>query len=170
MSQFFTGGGGGPPPPGTVTELDGNVGAATPSGGIINVLGVGTLTDGFSSNGNILTSGSGNTLTIYETQAQYVTNYTLISTSNSPYTALATDYYISVDATSGPVTIYVPSALTLQRMFLIKDKFGQAFTNNITITTSVGTTLFDGATTYVLDTEYEAVLLTFDGTSAYEAF
>ena len=170
MSQFFAGGGGGPVPPGTVTQLDGNSGVATPAGGIINVVGVGNLSDGFSANGNILTSGSGSTLTIYETQAQYVTNYTLIATAASPYTALATDYYIAVDSTAGPVTIYLPSALTLQRMFLIKDKFGQAFTNNITITTLGGVTLIDGATTYVLDTEYEAVLLTFDGTSAYEAF
>jgi len=170
MSQFFVNGGGGPSPPGTVTQLDGNSGSATPTSGVINVVGVGNATDGLSLNGNILTSGSGDTLTIYETQAQYVTNYTQITTADSPYTVLDTDYYIAVDSTGGPVMIYLPSALTSQRMFLIKDRSGLADSNSITITTAGGVTLFDGATTYVLDTEYEAVLLTFDGTSAYEAF
>lgn len=168
MSQFYSNAGSSPPP-GTVTELDGNVGAAVPAGGIINVIGVGNLTDGFSANGNILTSGAGNTLTVYQTKAQYVTNYTQISDADSPYTVLDTDYYISVDSTLGPVTIYLPNTITPERMFLIKDRLGQAFANNITITTPGGVTLFDGSTSYVLDTEYEAVLFTFGGTS-YEAF
>lgn len=169
MSQFYVGGGSGPTPPGTVTELDGNTGTAIPVAGVINVVGDGVISDGISPAPNIITSGSGNTLTISNTQAQFVTNYTQISTTDSPYTALSTDYYISVDATAGPVTVYLPDILTAQRMFLIKDALGQSQVNNITITTASGITKFDGSTTYVLDTEFEAVLLTFGGT-AYEAF
>lgn len=164
----FVGTGGGPPS-GAITELDGNVGNAVPSSGIVNVVGDGVISDGISPAPNIITSGSGNTLTISNTQAQFVTNYTQISDADSPYTALSTDYYISVDSTGGPVTIYLPDILTAQRMFLIKDRLGTAFTNNITITTASGLTKIDGATTYVLDTEFEAVLLTYGGT-AYEAF
>lgn len=167
MSQFSISGGSGPPPPGTVTQLDGNSGTATPSSGVINVIGQGSLVDGFSTNGNILTSGSGNTLTVYETQAQYVTNYT--ATSTTPYSALPNDYYISVDCSGGAFTVLIPDSPTAFRMFLIKDRLGDAGTNPITITTPGATTLIDGDTTYILDTEFEAVLLTFNGTE-YEAF
>lgn len=167
MSQFYVSGGGGPIPPGTVTELDGNTGSAVPASGIINVIGGGNLVDGFSANGNILTSGSGSTLTVYETQAQYVTNYTPIA--SSPYSALATDYYISVDSSGGAITVNLPNSPTVYRMFLIKDVNGTAGINAITITTTGGTTLFDGFATYILDTAYEAVLFTFNGTN-YEAF
>jgi hypothetical protein len=161
-----TGGGGG----GTVTTLDGNTGSASPVAGVINVVGRGDpVTDGVSDAHSLVTVGSGNTLQVNVTKAQFVTNYTQISVTDSPYTALSTDYYISVDCSGGPVTIYLPDILTEQRMFLIKDRSGKAFTNNITITTAGMLTNFDGSTSYVLDTDYEAVLLTFGG-SAYEAF
>jgi len=169
MSQFYLNGGSGPTPPGTVTELDGNTGTATPTGGVINVVGVGNLIDGLSANGNILTSGSGDTLTIYETQAQYVTQLVGITFADTPYTALATDYYISVDSSGGAVTVLLPNSPGFGRMFLIKDAAGTSFTNNITVTTPGGTTTFDGSTSYTLDTTYEAILFTFNGTS-YEGF
>lgn len=169
MSQFYVNGGSGPTPPGTVTEIDGNVGTATPSSGIINVVGLGITASGFSTSGNVITSASGNTLTIYETQAQEVTGYFQITVLDTPYTAADNDYYISVDASGGAVTVLLPDAPLSRRMFLVKDASGSAAVNQITITTPGGTTLFDGATSYILDTPYEAVLLTFNNVS-YEAF
>ena len=169
MSQFHTNSGGVIPPSGAVTELDGNSGTATPSGGIINVVGLGLSVSGLSSSGNIITDASGDTLTIYETKAQDVTGYKRIDVLDSPYTALDDDYYISVDSSGGPVTVFLPDAPTSRRMFLVKDALGSAAANNITISTPGGVVLFDGATSYVLDTPYEAVLFTFNNTS-YEAF
>jgi hypothetical protein len=169
MSQFHTNSGGVIPPVGTVAELDGNIGTATPVAGIINVVGVGTAPSGLSTSGNIITSASGNTLTIYETKAQDVTGYIRIDVFDSPYTALDDDYYISVDSSGGGVTVLLPNAPNSRRMFLIKDALGTAAINNITITTPGLVVLFDGATSYVLDTPYEAVLFTFNNTS-YEAF
>ena len=169
MSQFYVNGGSGPIPPGTVTEIDGNTGTATPSSGIINVVGLGIVASGYSVSGNVITAAAGNTVTIYETKAQEVTGYFRITFADSPYTAADDDYYISVDSSGGPVTVLLPNAPASRRMFLVKDALGTAVTNPITITTPGGTTTFDGGTTYLLDTNYEAVLLTFNNVS-YEAF
>lgn len=167
MSQIFTsgngGGGGGP-----INQLNGNTGSAVPAAGIISVVGQGALSDGNSLNGNIRTTGSGSTITIYETQAQYVTNYTIVTSLMSPYTALSTDYYIAV-STLIPVTILLPDNPTQYRMFLIKDRAGTAAGQNITITTPGGVTQFENSTSYILDSAFEAVLLTFNGIF-YEAF
>lgn len=169
MSQFYTNSGGVIPPSGAVTELDGNSGTATPSSGVINVVGLGVTASGLSPSGNIITNASGNTLTIYETKAQDVTGYKRIDVLDSPYIALDDDYYISIDASGGPVTVLLPNAPTSRRMFLLKDALGVSDVNNITISTVGGVILLDGATSYILDTTYEAVLFTFNNTS-YEAF
>ena len=172
MSQYNSNSGGsGPIPPNVVTELDGNTGSAAPAGGIINVVGEGSAGDGISPNGNIYTVASGNTLIVYETQAQYITNYTSsnVDFAHSPYTITATDYFVSVDSSGGSVTIYLPNSPTIYRMFLIKDRTGDAYTNNVVITTPGGTTLIDGFTTYSLDVNYESASFLFNGTS-YEVF
>lgn len=146
-----------------VEFLAGNTGGAVgPDAAFtINVLGSGNLT---------VTGNPGtNTLTISDNQSQVVTNYTLVTTANSPYTVTATDYYISIDSTAGPVTIRLPNAPTTYRLFVVKDKAGTSASNNISITTVGGVVTIDGLTTYLLNEPYEAADILFNGTS-YEVF
>ena len=141
---------------GTTSFVTGS-GTATPASGVITIAG------GL----NIATTGSGSTVTIAETQAQLATNYT--ATSAASYTAAATDYYISATTTSNAVSILLPNAPTTNRLFVIKDKVGNAATNAITVTTVGGSVLIDGATTYVIGVNYQSINVLFNGTS-YEIF
>ena len=95
--------------------------------------------------------------------------YTLVTNADSPYTVLSGDYYLSIDSTAGAVTILLPDASSTGRNFIIKDKAGTSATNNITITTVSGTTLIDGATSLIMQTNYQSINLIFDGAS-YEVF
>ena len=130
-------------------------------------MGTGVVGSGLSTAGNIFTSGSGSTLTIQETKAQFLTNYTStnVDFAHTPYVVTATDYYISVNTSGGAVTIQLPNAPTTYRMFIIKDRTGNSGANNVSITTVGGTVLLDGLATYPLDANYEAATLVFNGTS-----
>ena len=96
--------------------------------------------------------------------------YTTVNAAASPYTVLATDYYISVDSSAGAVTLNFPNAPTSKRTWVVKDKTGSAATHFITITTPGGSVLFDGSTSYVLDDNYEAVQMLANPAGAYEMF
>lgn len=96
-------------------------------------------------------------------------NYTNVTTAMSPYTVTATDYFISCDATAGPITIRLPNAPTTKREFIVKDRVGIAASNNITITTVGGVVNIDGAATYVFTDNFESLEMLFNGTS-YETF
>lgn len=147
---------------GTVITLTGNSGGAiNPDGaGNINVVG----------SGNITVAGTGTTLTISETSSNLASNYTGVNhATGAPYVVLSTDYYISCDVTGGVITINLPNAPTTKRLFVMKDKVGLAATSNITITTVGGAVNIDGATSYVMATNYQSIQLIFNGTS-YEVF
>lgn len=143
--------------PSIPTSFNGNTGTAVPAANILNIVG----------SGNLATSASGNTVTITESQSQIATNYTAVATT--PYVVVATDYYISVSTTGGARTIQLPNAPTQYRLFVVKDRTGNAAANNISITTVGGAVLIDGVTTYTLNQSYEAVDILFNGTS-YEIF
>lgn len=96
-------------------------------------------------------------------------NYVQINTASSPYTASATDLFISCDSTAGPITIKLPNAPTTFREFIIKDRTGQSSVNNIFITTVGGAVTIDGQTTYTLADNLSSVQLLFNGTS-YEVY
>lgn len=129
------------------------LGLITSSGGTINwTFGAGTI----------------NAEVVQPTQAVAI-NYTNVTNAMSPYTVTATDYFISVDATAGPVTIRLPNTTTSYREFVIKDRLGQAAVNNITVTTVGGAVNIDGATTYVFTDNYESLEMLFNATS-YETF
>jgi len=169
MSQFYVEPPGGSPA--IPTTFNGNSGTAIPLTNILNVVGLGVIGSGLSAAGNIITTGSGSTLTIQETQAQFLTNYTNANASlvSNAYTAVATDYYITGDTSAGgsnhAMTIKLPNAPTTYRMFVVKDRGGNSSVNNITITTVGGSVLIDGATTYLIDLNYESASLVFNGTS-----
>jgi len=136
------------------------------STGAAPVLGVPTSTGG-----TILwTVGAGtlNAEVVQPTQ-EIAINYTNVTHAMSPYTVTATDYFISVDASAGVVSILLPNTTTSKREFVIKDRLGQAGTNNITVTTVGGSVNIDGAPTYVFTDNYESLEMLFNG-STYETF
>lgn len=173
MSQIFKPESATPPPPGFVEFLEGNDGVAVGpnASDIIFVEGKGLGASGQSTAGNLYITGNAgtNTLTINSTQAQFMTNYTSINHASSPYTVLATDYYISADPSSGAITVDLPNAPTTNRLFIIKDRTGNAAVNNITLTTPGGSVTIDGQTSYVMNSNYQSTLLLFNG-SNYEVF
>lgn len=150
-------------------KLTGNTGGAvSPDGAFnINILGTGVAASGTSTAGNIYVTGTPgtNTLTVSETQAQYLTNYTAKAFADSPYSAALTDYYISINSSGGAVTVRLPNAPTTYRMFVVKDRTGNCGANNVTITTVGGVVLIDGSASYLLNTNYESATLVFNGTS-----
>lgn len=80
-------------------------------------------------------------------------------------TGANTDYCLNVTSTASARTVTVPNAANSNQVFIIKDGSGGAATNNITVTTPGGTKTFDGATSYVINTNYGSVTLMYDGTN-----
>lgn len=97
----------------------------------------------------------------------FTLNYTNVNTT--PYVVLTTDEYLGVDSSGGAIQINLPNAPSTGRVFTIKDRTGSANTNNITVTTVGGVVNIDGATTYVMNTQYAAISVLFDGTT-YQIF
>jgi hypothetical protein len=86
-------------------------------------------------------------------------------TKATNYTATNQDHNILVDATSGVITITLPTAATLAgQEFCIKDWKGQAATHNITIATTSAQTI-DGASTKVISANYGSVRVVSDGSN-----
>ena len=132
-----------------VTEVSGQLGSAVITGGT----------------GITVTPGA-NTITISGT-GTFIFNYTNVTTT--PYVVLTTDDYLSVDTSTLAITIQLPNAPATGRSFIIKDRTGTAATNNITVTTVGGAVNIDGATSFVMNTAFEAIEVIFNGTS-YEVF
>jgi hypothetical protein len=147
---------------GEVSTLTGNSGGAvSPAANNINVIGDGTTV-------NVVGNPGTNTLTISAVNTgQTKLNYTSVTTT--PYVVAATDDYISVTTTSLAITVQLPNAPATGRVYTIKDKTNNASVNNITVTTVGGTVTIDGATTYVMNTNYEAINVIFNGTN-YEVW
>ncbi len=131
--------------------------------------GTGPVWANITAGANIAVTNTANGITIAANTGADIVNYTVVNFAASPYSAIATDYYISADVTGGAITIRLPNAATLGRVFVIKDKVGLAATNNITVTTVGGAVNIDGAVTFVMNTAYEAVQLIGNGVS-YEVF
>lgn len=125
-----------------------------------NQLGSTTLTAGT----NISITPGANTITISAIAGAIIYNYTGITHADTPYTVTATDDVIGADVTAGVITIRVPNAPSTGRTFTIKDISGLAAASNITITTPGGIVNIDDATTFVIDTAYQAVEIMFNGT------
>lgn len=93
--------------------------------------------------------------------------YTNVNTT--PYVVLNTDEFLGVDCSGGAITIQLPNAPSTGRVFYIKDRTGFANTFNITVTTVGGLVNIDGATSYVMNTQYAAISVLFSGTD-YQIF
>ena len=120
-----------------------------------------------------LTAGTGITITngagsiIIASTGTTNLNYTNVNAT--PYVVLVTDEYLSVDTSALSITIQLPNAATLGRVFIIKDRTGSAGTRNITVTTVGGAVNIDGATTFVMNTNFQSIQVIGNGTS-YEVF
>lgn len=120
---------------------------------VLNTITAGTDIVIVNGPGTITISGSGTT----------TFSYTNVNTS--PYVVLATDQYLGVDCSVIPITIQLPNAPLTGRVFIIKDRTGSANINNITVTTVGGVVNIDGATSYIMNTQYSAISVLFDGTA-----
>lgn len=118
---------------------------------------------------NVSITNAAGSITINANAGSQIHNITALTDADSPYTALADDYYFSCDVSSGTLTIDLPDSPTTGRVFVVKDAQGNAATNNITVTTTGGAVTIDVSTTYVLATNYQATQFIFNGTS-YEVF
>ena len=148
-------------PIGGIATLTGDSGGSvSPLVGNVNLIS-GT---GISVVGNPAT----HTLTISTTGVTNLTYRTVLFPA-SPYTVVTADDYISCDVTGGAITVKLPNAPVVGKVWIIKDKVGLAASNNTTITTVGGAVLIDGATSYVLNTAYESANVIFNGTS-YEIY
>jgi len=117
----------------------------------------------------VFDSTSANINTSTQSIQPYLSLIPRTATSTTPYTVLSTDYYISVDASGGAKQVNLPNSPSTNQIFIVKDRLGNAGSNNITVTTPGGVVNLDGATTYVINTNYGAAQFILNGTS-YEVF
>jgi len=88
-------------------------------------------------------------------------NLKTISGSDTPYTALVTDRTILCDASGKALTVNLPAAANVNKqVFNIKKT--DATANTITVDGN-STETIDGATTYVITTQYESITIQCDG-------
>lgn len=78
-----------------------------------------------------------------------------------PYAVLTTDYTIAASSASAN-TVTLPSTPESGRIYIVKDATGTATSNNITVDGNGNN--IDGASTYVINTNYGSVILQFNGT------
>ena len=148
MSSFFSGFGSGSLGSG-IQILDGDTGSAT--GATVTIAG----------GSGIVTSASGSTVTI---SATGVTTFNYTAVTTTPYIVQSTDDFLGVTTSSIAITVELPNAPATGRVFTIKDTTGNAVTHNITVTTVGGSVLIDNATTFIMNSAYEASSFLFNGT------
>jgi len=133
-------------------------GSAVPAAGILTVIG----------SGGVTTSGAGSTITIVGSSEQVIA-ITALDNTDSPYTVLTADYYMTCDVSAGALTIRLPNIPVTGKVFIVKDASGDSATNNIIVTTVGGVVNIDGATSFIINTDYRSLQFVFTG-AAYEIF
>lgn len=116
--------------------------------------------------GFIIVTGDplGHTLTISNDRNLVYTNI-----DSTPYVVFLQQEFLSVDTSTLAITVQLPDVPVLGKVFVIKDRIGDAATRNITVTTVTGATLIDGAATFVMNTAFQSIQLIGNGLS-YEVF
>lgn len=127
-------------------------GKTMPTGDIVGTSDTQTLT------GKTLTTPTLTTPTVNGIKVAVVTK---VSTE-SPYTALATDYLIRCNCTDGAITVNLPAASTSTGLLLIIKKTDSSI-NAVTIDAN-GAETIDGATTQSIALQYNSFTIICDGT------
>lgn len=83
------------------------------------------------------------------------------ASSTTDNLSATTDYFVCADNSGGAATENLPASPGSGLTFLIKDCSGSAATHSITITPNAGNV--DGASTFVMNTNYESVAVTYSG-------
>ncbi len=80
-----------------------------------------------------------------------------------PITGLSTDNVIMVNKVVGaPTALTLPASPTSGCEIIVKDAKGDAFTNNITVSSAAGT--IDGLTSFILTQNYQSFTFIYNGT------
>ncbi len=87
---------------------------------------------------------------------------TIRSASSSADNISATDYFVCPANSVGSATETLPPSPVAGQPFVVKDCNGASHSNNITIIPSSGT--IDGASSYVMNVNYESVTIMYSGT------
>ncbi len=133
--------------------------AGTTATGAFQVASTGLATAGF-----VLTStGAASVPTFQAIPASGDMTVTVVTTT--PYVVLAADEFLAVDTSALSIQINLPNAPATGRVIAIKDYTGTAATRNITVTTVGGVVNIDGATSFVVNTNFESIEVIFNGTS-----
>lgn len=146
----------------TVASLDGQVMIGRTDTGV-------PLWANITAGTNVSIVNAAGSITINAASGAVAYAYTLIDDTDSPYTVLAGDYYISADTTAAVISVLLPDAPTTGRVIIIKDHAGTALTNPITVTTVGGVVQIDGGTSYAINNNNQAISVIFNGTS-YQIF
>lgn len=86
-----------------------------------------------------------------------------VVTAAGAVTVTSADYYVMINKTVGAATtVNLPSSPVVGQTHVIKDKKGDAATNNITLTPAAGN--IDGAGTYVMNINRMSIKIVYDGT------
>jgi hypothetical protein len=134
-----------------------NIPTTSTGGGWTRTTGIVTTTV-TTDNVGVATATPTSRLTINGSFAQALTN-----SAAATYTLTDSDNVLLVDSTAGVRTRTLPTAVGITgRQYVIKDWKGTAGVYNITVTTTSSQTI-DGATSYVINSSYGAVIVESDG-------
>jgi hypothetical protein len=121
-------------------------------------------TTGLTDNWFVIDSTGGiDTVTIDGTLDVGAVRKGLINTTTTPYNIAAKDYTILMDATAGNKTVNLPAASSHTNRILVIKKIDSS-ANTVTIDGNASETI-EGATTKVLTTQYESVMIQCDGSN-----
>lgn len=87
---------------------------------------------------------------------------------NTSVTASITDYYIGASTQNGPLSITLPPAGLLGngQTYVVKDEYGAANTNNVTVLAS-GSQTIDGSNSIVLESPFASIQLYCNGNDRF---